>query len=487
MGLRFGPQRQNAYGSLLIRRRGRLTIFNQIPPFRVFISISGRLKSAFALLVVLGVSLACQTVLGVNELNAPNSQIETPLTIPQTERVGENQEPAAAPTIEDTYDLSKDDQLDIFDRLWEIVNADYLYSDFNGLDWDAVFDEVNNQINAGLSDQEFYILMDDTVIRLGDEHSVFLDPDLVAQEEAEYEGDNNYVGVGILVRSVPERDRMVILVTFPGSPADQAGLKAHDSILAVDGQAVLDEEGFINGTMLGEEGTEVVATVQTPGEEPRDVTMIRSRINGVLPVPYHTLTTPDGGSVGYILIPNFVEGSVDDQVRIAIQEMSEAAPLDGLILDNRINSGGFDNVMSGTLRYFVEGLVGHFVNRQEEDPLRIRPRNVDNSRNIPLVVLVGKGTVSFGEVFSGVLQDQGRAYLIGETTDGNVEVLWGYDFFDGSRAWIAHDTFRPINNPDADWEFNGIIPDLEVIAEWDQFTLNTDPAISAALAYLDSR
>jgi C-terminal processing protease CtpA/Prc len=101
------------------------------------------------------------------------------------------------------------------------------------------------------------------------------------------------------------------------------------------------------------------------------------------------------------------------------------------------------------------------------------------------VVLIGKETVSFGEIFSGILQDLGRAYLIGETTDGNVEILYVYEFTDGSSAWIAHDTFQPVNNPDADWEMNGIIPDKIVSANWDEVTLQTDPAIQAALEYFE--
>jgi carboxyl-terminal processing protease len=100
-------------------------------------------------------------------------------------------------------------------------------------------------------------------------------------------------------------------------------------------------------------------------------------------------------------------------------------------------------------------------------------------------VLVGPNTVSFGEIFSGILKDQGRATLIGETTEGNVEILWGYNFEDGSRAWIAHDTFEPVNHPEWDWEHDGIIVDIEVPADWDEFTFQTDPAIQAALEHLN--
>jgi C-terminal processing protease CtpA/Prc len=98
--------------------------------------------------------------------------------------------------------------------------------------------------------------------------------------------------------------------------------------------------------------------------------------------------------------------------------------------------------------------------------------------------MVGRDTVSYGEVFAGVLKDLGRGYVIGETTDGNVETLWGYDFEDGSRAWIAHDSFRPFMHPDENWEESGIVPDLSVPVNWGEVSFESDPAIQAAVDYL---
>ena len=111
--------------------------------------------------------------------------------------------------------------------------------------------------------------------------------------------------------------------------------------------------------------------------------------------------------------------------------------------------------------------------------------DINNSSQIPLVILIGPDTVSYGEIFSGILQDAGRAILIGEQTEGNVETLWGYDFDDGSRAWIAHDTFRPANHPDQDWEVTGIIPDINIIVDWVEYSVDDDPAVIEALEYFD--
>jgi C-terminal processing protease CtpA/Prc len=205
-----------------------------------------------------------------------------------------------------------------------------------------------------------------------------------------------------------------------------------------------------------------------------------------MPVPYSRLSTNGGKQIGYILIPTFADDTIDEQVADAIQQLSSDSPLDGLILDNRHNSGGADTVARSVLSYFTSGRLGYFIDRnQYRRPLRVRGDRISISASTPLVVLVGPDTVSFGEIFSGILQDIGRAYLIGEQTDGNIELLWSYDFEDGSRVWLARETFRPINHPEQDWELSGIIPDQILSSNWDEVTTETDPLTQAALDYLD--
>ncbi len=376
-------------------------------------------------------------------------------------------------------------QAEIFEELWKIVDQEYLYPDFNGLDWDAIHTSYRRKIDAGLSDEAFYLAMEELISRLGDEHSVFLPPAQAAEEDAEFEGEYNFTGIGVLAKAVPERNRAVIIVVFPGSPAQEAGLASHDSILRIDGEPILDEEGQLRNVLRGPEHSLVNLIVQTPGEEPRPVLITRRRIEGPVPVPYSILESPRGKRVGYILLPTFADKTVDDQVGTALQLMSFDDPLEGVILDNRMNEGGMDTVLSGTLAYFTHGELGQFVSRAGERPFRVIDHDMFGSQEVPLVVLIGKDTVSFGEIFAGIFQDNARAYLIGDTTLGNVEILWGYDFRDGSRAWIAHDTFRPANHPNQDWEKTGIAPDLLIPTEWDEVILETDPAVMAALEYLD--
>ena len=374
----------------------------------------------------------------------------------------------------------------IFDEVWGAVDEYYLYPDFNGLDWQAVYSQYRQRIEGGLSDDEFYRAMNEMIFGLGDDHSAFFSPQEADDLDQEYAGDYDYVGIGVLTSVVYERQRLTILLVFPDSPAEAAGLKAHDSLIAIDDVPLVDENGPHFQLLRGPEGSQIVLTVQSPGEEPRQVSLARQRINSILPVPYQVLQTPDGKRVGYLMLTTFQDSNVDDQTGEALKAMSAAGPLDGLIIDNRYNGGGSSEVLSNTLAYFADGIIGNFVLRNDKHPLVIEGVDIGGSQEAPLVVLVGEETASFGEIFSGVLRDIGRATIVGETTNGNVEILSVFNFSDGSRAWIAVQTFQPLNNPDQDWEQTGIIPDEIAIGSWDLYTLIDDPTVIAALDHLDS-
>ena len=72
---------------------------------------------------------------------------------------------------------------------------------------------------------------------------------------------------------------------------------------------------------------------------------------------------------------------------------------------------------------------------------------------------------------------------MGQTTLGNVETLHGFTFDDGSRVWIAQERFDPLISH-ADWEKDGIQPDVEAHADWDTFTFENDPSVAAAVELL---
>lgn len=372
-------------------------------------------------------------------------------------------------------------QLRVFRELWETVRDVYVYPDYRGHNWDAIGERYEGYVRAGLTDADFYALMQALLNELGDDHSAFLDP-----EAARAEADNqfDFVGIGALVHRLPgvgpQGEAAVITSVFPVSPAAEAGLRSHDLILAVDGGPVFDEATG-ESRSLGLAGTDVTVTVQRPGQAAMDLTLTRRQVTGTLPIDYCLVP---GTRLGYILFPSFDDETIDDQTRAALEAMTAAGPLDGLILDNRLNYGGYDVVADPILGFFTAGLQGYFVSRQERVPLRVRPEEVGNSQTVPLVVLVDTGTASYGEIVSGVLRVAGRAKIVGQVTYGNVERLWQYDFEDGSLARIASETFEPRGAANGVWEETGIIPDVLVPTRWDLFTEANDPALAAAVQLL---
>ncbi len=388
----------------------------------------------------------------------------------------------AQPTLESEAnpEISQKQQQGILAKLVNIVERVYVYPDYNGKDWNEIKSRYRARIEAGLDTESFYREMQAMIEELKDEHSFFLSPLEVKQTEAELRGEAEFVGVGIY--SIPdlERQRLLVISTFPGSPANLGGIQAHDSILLADGFPLQLELG---NRLRGPECSAVIVTVQSPGKAPREVMLIRQAIQGSLDIDARLVSTSDGSKIGYIFIPSFFDETIPLQIEDALNGFGQ---LDGLILDVRLNGGGSSSVVDPILERFASGRLGQFVSRNSSRSMDVEANPIQNSQTVPIVVVVSRDTVSYGEIFAGVLRDSRGAKIVGETSLGNVEVLNGYDFDDGSQVWIASETFFP-EHSDENWEQTGIVPDRQAFAEWDTFYFETDPSIAAALELLGHR
>jgi carboxyl-terminal processing protease len=384
---------------------------------------------------------------------------------------------AAAPSDVQVTEVPQDEQLTILRELGHIVETNYVYPDYNGHNWTEIESRYRSEIETGLDTQSFYDEMSTMIRELGDEHSFFLSPAEVAESEAELRGDVQFVGVGIYGAPDFERQRLVVISTYPDSPAEHAGIQDHDSILFIDKQPITEK---FSNLLRGSQCSATVLTVKSPGEEPRDVMLLRHSIQGDIPIDARLVTTTDGSKIGYIFIPSFFDETLPDQIKNALNQFGK---LDGLILDLRMNGGGSSSVTYPILEFFINGRLGQFVGRDSARALEIQANEIQNSQTVPLIVMVSKDTVSFGEIFAGIMKDSGRAKIVGETSLGNVEVLHGFDFEDGSQVWLASETFHSAFS-NANWEETGIVPDVQAFAAWDTFYFDTDPSIAAAINVL---
>ncbi len=365
--------------------------------------------------------------------------------------------------------------LRIFDQLYQLVLDNYIYSDFNGLNWPAWGMVYREQIAAGMTDAEFHQALSELVEKLDDAHSVFQSPAAANLTSDIIHGHHASVGIGVEVSPRPETGTAVLLDVYPGGPAWNAGLRPHDSILLIDGYPALERLSQLNGTA----GSRVALSIQTPGQMPRQVELIRAPVDSSPPV---TVSRWQEGEIVTVLIRTFWDQNTAAILRRRLQEAGDQAPIEGIIIDLRTNRGGSEYSLEGTLGIFANGTLGFFTRRNSERPLAVLGESIHKSQNLPLIVLIGRETSSYAEIFAGVLQSTGRARLVGIVTEGNVETIWPHSFEDGSKVWIAEEGFRPLNG--GNWEQDGIVPDYYVPGDWADFTAENDPQLGMALELL---
>jgi C-terminal peptidase prc len=373
----------------------------------------------------------------------------------------------------------------VFDRAWGLVRDRYLYEDYGGLNWGEVRERYRPQALAASEPEAFYDLVSQMIDELGDDHSRFENPQQVAEDEAEFNGSLSYAGIGAQIRETDEGGFVVRLAA--NGPAEQAGLRHGDLVLAVAGTPFTDTASFGAmgpiGAVRGAAGTSVVLLVRSPGEEPRDVRVVRRVILADAYPDVEGQRLP-GGNVGFVAINTFFAEGLPDTVRREIEELARAGPLEGLIVDVRDNGGGQIHLLLETLALLLDGgTIGSSAGRNDSEELEVPAgQMLPELSGVPVVVLTGEDTVSAAEMFAAGLQARGRARVVGLPSAGNTENLSGYDFDDGSRLWLAEYAFRL---PDGSQiEGRGVQPDRVVDAEWWRFLPPDDPQVRAALAEL---
>lgn len=355
----------------------------------------------------------------------------------------------------------------ILAEVWTTVNDNYLYADFHGVDWAAVREEFMPLVAQAQSDEQFYHLLEQMVVRLDDNHSRLLAPSAAQKEDVLSSGRDEQVGIGVI--SLPLPDSLLIQHVFPDSPADRAGLRARDRIVAIDGVF------YTQAQIEGPSGSKVRITVVRPGEASRDMVLTRRLVEGRITPEARMLP----GQVGYLAVTTLWVNDMADLTGQALAELLKGERLNGLILDLRRNPGGWRAVLVGMLNHFVDGYVGDFFSRQGDAPLEIGGDAQPNLRGVPLVVLIDGGTASYAELLASILQHEAGAVVIGVPSAGNTETIYSYDLTGGARLWVAQEGFRLRDGQNL--EGVGVQPDIAMSQDWTRYSQAEDPWVLAGL------
>ncbi|MCD6475531.1 MAG: S41 family peptidase [Anaerolineaceae bacterium] len=287
------------------------------------------------------------------------------------------------------------DVFDVLEEAWHLVHELYVNQ--------PVDDEVLLQG-----------ALDGMMDALGDKHSSYLDPNDFQQLNMQQDG--SYEGIGAWVDT--SGDYITIINPMEGSPAENAGVKPGDLIIAIDGLDLSDTDPSAALQMiLGPSGTEVILTVEREGEEaPIDITITRSKIT-VPSVEYEMLDD----DIAYIHLFSYGQETTEE-FSDAIDQLKKENPK-GLILDLRGNGGGYLYTAVNVTSEFLES---NQVILYEEDGNGDRETwsatPGGSAPDIPLVVLVDHTSASASEITAGAIQDYERGILVGTTTYGKGSV-----------------------------------------------------------------
>lgn len=307
---------------------------------------------------------------------------------------------------------------------------------------------------------------------LGDEYTSFIEPRIAAIINEDASGE--FQGIGAYVR-MRDDGKLEIAGIIPGTPAEEAGLRSGDRVLAVNGESIVGYSIYEAIALIrGPAGTPVTLLIERPGEEKTfEVTIVRARIE--IPL-VEARMLKDG--IAYIKLTDF-SATASRQMREALADLLARNPK-GLILDLRNNPGGWlDQALEVADLFLDRGVI--LIERTKEGEEVFRSRDGGPAESIPLVVLINGGSASASEIVAGAIQDRGRGILIGEPTVGKGSVQRPYRLRDGSelRVTIAH-WFTP---NDRAISGQGLTPDIEV--PWPEDAgPDEDPQLDRAVEYL---
>lgn len=369
-----------------------------------------------------------------------------------------------------------------FDALWLNLKENYIYYNSADVDWDTLQKDYRSKINSGLTNEEFASL-------LGELESDLPEGSLLHQSRAErIESDladaSTYEGIGAFVgfEAHPE-PHIILLSIIEDSPAEKAGLKAHDSILAIDGSPVLLEEGIqAVERVRGPSGSTVTLTVQSPGQTKRAVDVQRGKLASTGKIEASKIP---GTNYGYILFPPIAYSTLTEDVQSALRTFTANQQLEGLILDLRIAGSSRGWPLDTLFGLFYTGPIGEFYSRSDKQLLQVTGEDFFGSQKIPLVILVGKNTQGFPEIMAASLQLNKRATVIGTRTPGTIETTSSFYLPDGSRMHVETTSFKLLNGDEIGND--GVSPSIQIEAGWDQVLPESDPVIDSAVEILESQ
>lgn len=296
----------------------------------------------------------------------------------------------------------------------------------------SIYKEINTHYVDEVDPSELMRTGVDAMLKSLDPYTNYISESQV--ESYRLNTERRYDGIGATTRS--DGDYITIVEPLEGSPAYNAGLRAGDVIVEVEGESTkgrtVEELGRI---VRGFPGTTLRLGVKKYGKElTEQIALTRDEIN--IPNVPHSSMVSDG--IAYVSLSTFTMNA-GKNIEKAIKDLKKENDLNGVILDLRNNGGGLLMEAVNVCNIFVpkdELIVstkGKLVERDQE----FKTRNIPHDLEIPVVVLINKNSASASEIVSGTIQDLDRGVVMGQRSFGKGLVQNHYDIGYNSKVKVT--------------------------------------------------
>jgi carboxyl-terminal processing protease len=334
-------------------------------------------------------------------------------------------------------------------QAWRTINQAYYDESFNHQNWWLTRDRTLKQQIP--TEEAAYQAITKMIATLDEPFTRLLRPEQYRSLKVNTAGELSGVGLQIGVKA--DSQQIEVIAPIAGSPAAKAGILPHDIIVQIDAtpasELTLDSAAV---KMRGETGTNVSLMVQTSEKSPREVILIRQKIE-LNPVTAE-LHTENGRKIGYLRLAQFSAKAAQELGENITKFQQQGVT--GYVLDLRNNPGGLVQAGVEIARQWLnDGTIVYTVDR------RGAIESIESTGTAltaaPLVVLVNEGTASASEILAGALQDNGRAKLIGTKTFGKGLIQSLFDLPNGSGLAVTVAKYETPNHHDI--HKLGITPD----------------------------
>lgn len=248
----------------------------------------------------------------------------------------------------------------------------------------------------------------------------------------------NFVGIGIYMIKNTQYDRIQVLSTIKGGPAEKAGIQAGDLIISVDGvEYKADDMTTASNIIKGEEGTKVTVELLRGAETVKyELTREKVKVNQV-----------EGkvisNNIGYIKFTSFDETTAED-FKAKYEELSKQN-IKSLIIDLRNNGGGIVDQALEIADYMTDkdSVLLYEVDKNNKET--VKKAKEDAIINMPIIILTNENTASASEILAGALKDLGKAKTVGTTTYGKGVIQQILKLNDGSGLKITIEEYQTPN------------------------------------------